>query len=591
MKRGWICVLAILFGLVQALYAETLAERSFEKLRANKPLCKEQFDFIVCGDSNSLVAIGQPKEFQAMIAEWNVLKPAFVVSCGDLILGGTAQDIIPQWDEFEQVVGKCEVPFFPVPGNHDINTVPEVVQTYEQRIGPLTYGFTYGNSRFIVLNSEENGAGGQISEKQLSWLKEDLSKCKADNIFLFMHQPYFIQDWDRHWACVADSLLGFPVRAVFAGHKHVFRDCGVRDGVHYYVTGGAGSYIETPEEEGGFFHYLRVQVKKNQVDIAVMRPGSVFPTDIITQERVDLIRALRKGLRTEPVEVPLGGGFDHMVSAYVENPLQDTIASSVTWKIPAGWHVEPLETPLSLAPGATAQFPFRIWSDGPAQTHFPVPAMVMKIQDNPQVGTLSIEKEVDMIPTTDSVYAITPVVPDGVLTEWTRATPMSIPYGVDFDAANTADLRAQARLMWDEGHVYVAVEAEDNEFHQPFGGDIVWSADSVELWLDGWVYSLSLTGQGPQVFLSCNPERDVEVISPSVKLGVTRNGNRIVYEATFNAADLAPVRLQAGHSYRFSILVNDLDPNGPCPIRHWLELTPKAGTHFTGPMLNVLLTK
>jgi len=590
-KRGRIFVVAILLGLAQTLYGETLAERSFEKLRANKPLCKEQFDFIVCGDSNSLVAIGQPKEFKTMIAEWNVLKPAFIVSCGDLILGGTAQDIVPQWDEFEQVVGKCEVPFFPVPGNHDINTVPEVVQTYEQRIGPLTYGFTYGNSRFIILNSEENGAGGQISQKQLSWLKEDLNKCKADNIFLFMHQPYFMQNWDQHWAYVADALQGFPVRAVFAGHKHVIRDCGVRDGVHYYVTGGAGSYIETPEEEGGFSHYLRVQVKKNQVDIAVIRPGSVFPPDVITQERVDLIRALRNGMRTEPVDVPLGGGFNHTVSAYVENPLEDAFTSAITWKIPAGWHVEPLETPLSLAPGVTAQFPFHIWSDGPAQTHFPVPAMVMKIQDNAQVGTLSVEKEIDLIPTATSVHATGPVTTDGVLMEWTRATPMSIPYGVDFDAANTADLRAQARLMWDDTHVYVAVEAEDNEFHQPFGGDIVWSADSIELWLDGWVYSLSLTAQGPQVFLSCNPERDVEVITQNVKLGVLRDGRRIVYEAAFNAADLAPVQLHPGNSFRFSILVNDLDPNGPCPIRHWLELTPKAGTHFTGPMVKVLLTK
>ncbi len=591
MKRGWLVVFAIAAGLARGMYGETLAERSFEKLRASTPLCKEQFDFIVCGDSNSLLPIGQPEEFKGMIAEWNVLKPAFVVSCGDLILGGAAQDIGPQWDEFEQVAGKCEVPFFPVPGNHDINTVPEVVQVYEQRIGPLTYGFTYGNSRFIVLNSEENGAGGLISEKQRAWLKEDLAACHADNIFIFMHQPYFAQDWGRQWAYVAETFTGFPVRAVFAGHNHVYRDCGVRDGVHYFITGGAGSYIETPEEEGGFSHYLRVQVKRDHVEYAVIRPGAVFPANVIAQEKVDMIRALKRGLHTDPVEVPLGAGFDHSINVHMENPLQAPLASSLTWTIPAGWHVEPLEAPYSLAPGASVELPFHVWSDGPAQTHFPAPAMVTKIQDDAQVGTLTLENEINLVPTAVSAYAAEPVIPDGSLTEWTRATPMSLPYGVDFDAANTDDLRAQARLMWDEGHVYIAVEAEDNEFHQPFGGDIVWSADSVELWLDGWVYSLSLTGQGPQVFLSCNPERDVEVISQSVKLGVVRNGRHIVYEAAFDAADLAPVQLQPGGSYRFSILVNDLDPNGPSKIRHWVELTPKAGTHFSGPMVKVLLNK
>lgn len=588
---GVVVMLALSLWICSTAFSATLADRAFEKLRAARPPCADAFDFVVCGDTRSPEPVVLPKDFYTMIREWNALQPAFVVDTGDLILGGPAPDLAPMWDEFEKAVGQCKVPFFPVAGNHDINADPAVIKIYEDRIGPLTYAFTYGNSRFIVLNSEEGGAGNGISDTQLAWLKDDLKQSHAKNIFLFLHCPYFAENWDALWAKVAEAFHGYPVKIVFAGHEHRYRDHGIRDGVHYVVTGGGGAETVDSDEEGGFHHYLLVRVRGEQVSWSVIRPGSVFPEDVVTQAGVETLHKLQAGIRSETLEVPWGEGFDRKVTISIENPLQAAVSSKLTWTIPAGWHVDPLESPYTVAPGTPAALSFHIWADSPAAMRFPVPTFSTAIQDAALNAPIAISKPLDLVPITVSAYAVEPVTPDGVLTEWTRATPIPLTYAVGFDKANTDDLKAQIRLMWDEGHVYLAVEVEDNEFHQPYSGDIVWSADSVELSLAGWEWSFALTGKGPEVFLELTPERHVEAVNTAVKLGIRRDGRHMVYEAVFAAAEVAPVRLQPASSYRLSLLVNDLDPSIPNTTRHWVELTPGAGAHFHCPMVKVLLTK
>src|SRR5262245_20762092 len=60
--------------------------------------------------------------FLPAITQLNLMQPEFVVSVGYLIEGYTQDkaELNRQWREFQRFVSKLEMPFFYVPGNHDI---------------------------------------------------------------------------------------------------------------------------------------------------------------------------------------------------------------------------------------------------------------------------------------------------------------------------------------------------------------------------------------------------------------------------------------------------------------------------------------
>lgn len=566
----------------------TLAGRAFEQLRAQPPICADHFDFVVVGDTRSSEPVILPDEFYQMIREWNILQPAFVIDTGDLILGGAVEGLGRQWDAFEDAVRQCAVPFFPVAGNHDVSdTASEAL--YEQRIGPLIYAFSYGNSRFIVLNTEELGVINRLSEAQLAWLAEDLAQTSAKNIFLFLHQPLFARDWDRCWAEAAAILKGYPVKAVFASHDHLYRYWGERDGVRYVISGGGGAERRTPEEDGGFVHYLLVRVRGAEADWAVIRPGSILSPEVVTQAQIDEKRRIEAAFQPQPIEVPYGEEVNRDFSIEIQNPLAETMRGVLEWEAPPGWRIMPKTRAYEAAPGETVAIGFRLRADNPGSVRFPAP--VFTARPEAAVVPYTVSKPVDLIPVAQAQYAAGPVQIDGDLREWAGIPMIPLSYAHAFDIADTANLEARIRLMWDEGHLYLAVEVEDDEFYQPYAGDIVWSADNVQIFLDTWEWGLSLTAAGPEVFLYKGPDREYEKVNSAVGLAVSREGRRTIYEAAFPASEVAPLQIQEENAFRLCVVVNDLDPSVPGRPRHWVELTPGWGDIGRGPRTKVVLIR
>ena len=136
----------------------------------------------------------------------------------------------------------------------------------------------------------------------------------------------------------------------------------------------------------------------------------------------------------------------------------------------------------------------------------------------------------------------------------------------------------QIEGAWNEEGIYLAVQVYDNEFYQPFAGDIVWCADNLELFLGEWEWSLSLTAKGPEVFLYEGPGREEETVNNIVQLAVIRKGLYTFYEVYFPPSELVPLQLQAGSKTTFSLIANDLDTTGEKPKRHWLEFMPDTGS-------------
>lgn len=595
-------VLILVFAMLcasTALHA-ALIEQSIEKLRQSPPICPDVFDFVVVADSNTLEPLEQAEVFKQIIREVNVLKPHFVFEAGDIVLGGAAEGVPAQWDVFMETIAACEPPYLAIPGNHDISD-EATEQIWIERMGPTHYAFTYGNSLFIGLNSEEVGALDRISDEQVAWLKEQLAASTATNMFVFLHKPYFAHEgdpdtaaatWDKQWSNVAEAFRGHPVRAVFAGHEHLYRDCGVRDGVRYVICGGASVYgMKGNADEGKFNHYLRVQVRGDQFSWAVIKPGSILREDAVTGVRMDELFNIRnKWIVSDEACVPFGEAVDRDVKVTIRNPHENVLKSSLNWEISEGWSVTPAQIDYEVAARGAAELVFRVAARKPKFARFPVPVFRTLYTQTQHGPAVEVTHDLRFVPTLSARRANGPIVLDGVLDEWDAAQFAPAVYPVDFDAKDTDDLACEMGFLWDQDRLYLAVRTHDNEFHQPYAGDIVWAADNVELFLDGWSWGLSLTSNGPEVFLYWGVGVSAETVNTDVKLGVKRNGTEIVYEAAFPKPLLAPLRLEPGNSFRFNALMNDLDPSGPQKERHWLQLAPETGSPGNpGPRIKVIL--
>jgi len=107
----------------------------------------------------------------------NWLQPEFVMSVGDYIEGYTAKQEVmnAQWDEFDSIVAKLQMPFFFVRGNHDINA-PITRPAWTERRGPAYYYFRYKDVLFIALDTE--GAEESVAPE----LEADLSTYNDLNL-------------------------------------------------------------------------------------------------------------------------------------------------------------------------------------------------------------------------------------------------------------------------------------------------------------------------------------------------------------------------------------------------------------------------
>jgi 3',5'-cyclic AMP phosphodiesterase CpdA len=126
-----------------------------------------------------------------------------------LALGDIMYNDLNLFDNMNRLVGQLGIPLYHVMGNHDMNfRVPDnhyEAETFKRIYGPDYYSFNYGKVHFVVLNSikyhgwnrEENKAGdysGYIHERQLIWLKNDLSFVPDDRlVVLAMHIPIYCE--------------------------------------------------------------------------------------------------------------------------------------------------------------------------------------------------------------------------------------------------------------------------------------------------------------------------------------------------------------------------------------------------------------
>ena len=128
----------------------------------------------------------------------NYLKPEFVVSVGDLIEGYTREEdeINRQWDEFDSLVRQLDMPFFYVPGNHDISN--EVMDNkWQERLGSSYYHFLYRNVLFLCMNTQD-ASSHWITEQQMEYFQKVLkANSNVRWTLVFMHHPMWFDETSK----------------------------------------------------------------------------------------------------------------------------------------------------------------------------------------------------------------------------------------------------------------------------------------------------------------------------------------------------------------------------------------------------------
>ena len=221
-----------------------------------------------------------PRVYEQVWTEIGAEKPAFVLSVGDTIQGLKDATAESEWRQVKPVWTRFRIPFFLVPGNHDIWSDSSQA-VYEKETGRKpSYSFDWQNAHFTVL---DNSRSLQLSAAQMAFLERDLAAQRnRQPKFVVFHQPFWLLPLK-----LGNSELPFHklmkqygVSVVVSGHVHQLSRM-ERDGVTYLVVGSSGGHLrghdpKTEFEKGWFFHHLTVDVSGASVRMTVKEIGAPF---------------------------------------------------------------------------------------------------------------------------------------------------------------------------------------------------------------------------------------------------------------------------------------------------------------------------
>ncbi len=183
--------------------------------------------------------------------------PDLVLLCGDLIWGDVDNpapadraEITADWERLDAALSGVGAPIYRVPGNHDICDLV-TRDVWRERYGQLPRAITFGNSRFLLMNSawwpedgdkrkhpQDSIRGVPLAGAQIAFMHAELARsAEAEHVFVVMHHLLWWEDDAGWWKKVAPEFSGQPVRAVFGGDYGPLKFSHLeREGVHYLQT-------------------------------------------------------------------------------------------------------------------------------------------------------------------------------------------------------------------------------------------------------------------------------------------------------------------------------------------------------------------
>jgi predicted phosphodiesterase len=223
------------------------------------------FDFAILGDRTGNAA---PGVYEQITKEIGAHRPDFVINVGDSIEGMDHSSAVAEWAALRSVWKNFgDIPFYLVPGNHDIWSA-ESERIWRRESGhPPQYSFDFRSAHITVLdNSRSEG----LAADQIAFLESDLAAHSGQQFkFIFFHRPFWL-------VAVKFQNGNFPLHRlakkygagfVVSGHAHEF-DRSEYDQVQYVMVGSSGGSLShgtgdgplRPKLDGLYFGYAWVHV-------------------------------------------------------------------------------------------------------------------------------------------------------------------------------------------------------------------------------------------------------------------------------------------------------------------------------------------
>lgn len=475
----------------------------------------DQFQFVIVTDRTGGL---RPGVFSNAVEKINLLQPQFVMSVGDLITGYTEDlpELNRQWDEFDRMVQQLDMPFFYVPGNHDI-TNQAMEDLWKERLGPTYYHFVYRDVLFLCLNSEDQrrGAGrGTISDEQFTYIEQTLRENEDVKwTLVFLHQPLWEQEDTHRWEEV-EALLRDREHNVYAGHVHHYQRFSRNNGKYYTLaTTGGGSRLRGPNL-GEFDHVSWVTMTDQGPIMANLALDGIHPEDITTKEDYDFITSLYGSypVRFSPIQA------NQPIKLQFHNPTDHPMLVELEPRFSFSYLADMPQNELTVAPNSVEDFqlnliPRQLGDEEPVNGSLP---FHINLVFDYEAEKLSLPLSYQLAPATTynlpekSTRRRDRVTIDGKLEEWSE-----FPYQFEGgETTNFEDCKVEWNLRLGDDQLYLAARVTDESvvvrqgetgFRQDYLAFVI-NADPLPISMlrtgDGW-YRESL------VFLACPSQGDI----------------------------------------------------------------------------------
>jgi hypothetical protein len=263
----------------------------------------QTFSFAVIGDTKSFSAGNTNGNLQKAVQSITKQNVDFSFVMGDLVSscdgGSSCQG---KYDDWKKIMAPLLSKTYEVVGNHDRTGGSAADAMWQKEFnlptngpagfGELAYSFDFGNSHFVVLDSEKPKEHA-VDSAQRDWLEKDLANNKQKNIFVFFHEPAFRMSQDSKDALDANPgerdalwniLTNYKVTAVFNGHLHMTAGK-KQDGIEQFVIGDTDSTADdTPQKNLTDFgltghYYTIISVSGKTMDLKVYSLDGIVVKD------------------------------------------------------------------------------------------------------------------------------------------------------------------------------------------------------------------------------------------------------------------------------------------------------------------------
>lgn len=433
----------------------------------------------------------RPGVFPLGLDKVNLLQPAFAVSVGDLIEGYTLSrtTLDEEWEELEGFVESLAMPFFYVPGNHDISN-PLMLEIWEERFGHSYYHFRYKDVLFLVLNSElfliSRLERPELQQEQMAYIERALAENRDVRwTMVFLHQPFWeypqllagtelIADWQ-----VVEELLADRPHTVFAGHLHRYnlQPNHTHDRITLATTGGA-SYMRGLDY-GEFDQVAWVTMTPDGPLIANVLLDGIHGKvlDVSARKRAEgIARALGESISLEPLlsEEPVFRSGS--VAFTLRNTTEAQVVARARLESSPNLSAAPSSLQAELAPGEERRFVVELEASAPTPlvALAPVLASWQLGTELPDGKPLGQQLEFALVP--ERPFEIGPapegVSVDGDLSEWVELPLLGDAPGVGLGEGyqGPEDVSLRFAVAHDAHYLYLAVRVRDDELFAPADG-------------------------------------------------------------------------------------------------------------------------